>query len=454
MRTMMHRTGLFFLFMVVLSSGLLFAQSDSDVSIPPQIQSMNVTSLFEQGSQLIEQEKYAEAKPYYLAIIQKDSTQAGAYKRLSDIAYHQFDMNQAQEYLRKAIEKEPTNEDYRQRFDNIAELINNFKAGVDASNRRNYSEAIQKFDAVLDEFPGFAPAHYRLGFVYSTQEKVDQAVQSFKRAIQEDPNNNNYQKALENMAKSHFQNGINAYRRGDLTGAEQGFKTAISIDSNFKQAQYMLGIIARRRGNTNEAIRRYQAAIDIDLQYEQAWFAMGLAYKSSAQDNKALNAFTHATDINSNYDKAWVERGLLLTKMKRYDQAINSFRQAIQANSQNATAHEGMGMVYKEQGNFQQAAQQFETALGFDETDYVLHYRLADTYHELGDYQKQKTQAQQALEYKANYSPALVSLGDAECHLGNQDAAKATYQKAMRDADWRPVAQHKIEIMDKTGECE
>ncbi len=457
MQNKMHRAAAL-LITLLLILGLPFtflaAQDQEQVTIPPQIKNMSVENLFKQGNKLIDEGKYSEAKPYFLAAVQKDSTQAGAYARLSDIAYNQFDLTQAQKYLRKAIQGDQTNEQYRVRFNAIAELIQTFQDGVEASKRRNFDEAIKKFQSVLDKFPGFAPANYRLGFVYSSQGNTKKAIASFQQAIKEDPNNQNYQVALENLAKSHFQDGIEAYKRGNLAQAEDGFKTAIEVDSTFKAAQYMLGVIARRRGNTNEAINRYKEAIKIDPNYEKAWFALGLAYKSAARDKDALSAFSKATEINDYYDKAWVEKGLLESKLKNYSAAIKSFQKSIQVNPQNPRAYEGLGMVYKQQEDYQKAAQQFETALGFDDTDYVLHYRLADTYHELKDYSKQKAQAQKALEYKANFAPALISLGDAECHLGNKDAAKANFTKASRNADWRPVAQHKIEILDKTGECE
>jgi len=457
MQNKMHR-GAALTAVLLLLLGLPFtflsAQDTEQVTIPPQIKNMSIENLFQQGNNLIDEGKYTEAKPYFLAAIQKDSTQSGAYARLSDIAYKEYDLTEAQKYIKQAIEADQANEEYRVRFNAIADLIQTFQDGVDASKRRNYEEAVQKFNTVLDKYPGFAPAYYRLGFMYSSQNETDKAIGYFKKAIKQDPNNNNYTVALENLAKSHFQDGIEAYKRGNLATAANEFKTAIKVDSTFKSAQYMLGVVARRRGNTNEAIDRYQAAIKIDPDYEKAWFALGIAYKSAAKDKDALKAFTKATEINDYYDKAWVERGLLESKMQNYDAAVNSFQKSIQVNPQNPRAYEGLGMVYKKRQNYQKAAQQFETALGFDDTDYVLHYRLADTYHELGEYQKQKQEAQKALEYKANFAPALITLANAECHLGNTEASKQNYEKASRDADWRPVAQHNLQIMNKTGECE
>ena len=198
MQSNMHRSVrllLLPLLAIAFSASLLFAQ-DEEVSIPQELMNMSVSQLFQEGNSLLDEGNYTEARPYFLAVVEKDSTQAGAYARLGEVAYQLFDLNAAQKYLRQAIEADPKNEEYRVRFNAISELIKQFKEGVEEMDRRNYAEAEKIFNAVLEQFPGFAPAHYRLGFVYSAQDKTGEAVESFQRAIEEDPDNENYKKAL------------------------------------------------------------------------------------------------------------------------------------------------------------------------------------------------------------------------------------------------------------------
>jgi len=429
------------------------AQEES-VQVPQELMNQSVQSLMEEGNRLFNQGEYSAARPYYLAVVRKDTTQAGAYSRLSDVEYNLFDLTQAQKYLTEAIEIEPSNEEYRVRFNSLSQLVQTFQDGVDALRNQNHEQALSKFNEVLESFPNFAPAFYHKGLVYRSQDETDSSIVNFKRAIENDPGNPKYVQALENLAKTHFQDGINAYRRGNLAGATDGFETALQIDPDFKQAQYMLGVIARRRGNIQEAIDRYQAAIEIDSSYAQSWFALGIAYKSTARDRQALNAFSKAGEINANYDKAFVEKGLMLLKMERFNEAEQALLKATQVNPQNPNAYEGLGLVYMKMGQYQQAIERFSTALAFDEGRRNIHYRMADAYHELGEYQKQKEAAQSALNIKPNYAPALVMLGDAECHLGNVDAAIVAWEKAQSDPQWRPVAEHKIEVIKQAGECE
>jgi len=437
----------------VFAGTALHAQVDT-IDVPDKYMQQSLQDLMAQGNELFEKQQYREARPYYLAVIKKDTTQAGAFSRLSEIEYSLYDLSTAQRYLREALEEDPGNQQYRARFQNISKLIEQMQDGIDAQSNREYEVAMKQFNGVLQSYPNFAPALYHKGLIYRSQSQPDSAASYFRRAIEASPTEKRYQVALENLAKMHFKDGIEAFRRGNLSGAEQSFETTVSIDSTFKQSLYMLGVISRRRGNVQNAIDYYKQALSIDENYAQAWFALGIAYKSTARGSQALEAFTQAAKINPNYTKAHNERGLILTEQENYQAAAQAFQQAIQTNPQYAAAYEGLGIVYQRQGKFQQAANQFTTAVKFDQDNASLYYRLSEVYHELSNYQQQQDYAQQSLELKPNYAPALVMLGDAECHLGNLEAARQAWNKAKADAQWRAVAEHRMEILEKTGQCE
>lgn len=441
------------LLLAVFFGSPVTAQVDT-LSVPSEYMQMSVQELMEEGNSLFNQQEYRQARAYYAAVVKKDTSQGGAWARLSETEYNTYDLSDAQKFLAEALEVEPGNQEWRARFQNISKLVDAMSAGIDAQKGREYETALQKFDEVLKTYPDFAPALYHKGLVYRSMKEPDSSATYLRKAIDADPTAKRYRQAYENLAKMHFQDGIEAFRRGNLSGAEQEFRTTTRIDSSFKQAHYMLGVISRRRGNVQNAIDYYQEALNADPEYEKAWYALGIAYKSIARDNQALEAFTEAADINPNYTKAHNERGLILTKQENYQAAAQAFQRAIQTNSQYAPAYEGLGIVYQKQEKFQQAANQFLTAIEFDQDNESLYYRLSEVYGKLGQWQQTKQYANEALERQPNWAAALISLGDAECHMGNVEAAKSAWNKAKSDAQWRPVAEHRIEILDKTGECE
>jgi|GEM_PF-1705706 len=434
----------------------VYAQ-EQQVQIPSNLMNMSVTQLNQQGNQLFDQGNFRQALPYFLAITKKDTTQAGVYSRLSDVEYNLFRLDLAQQYLRKAIELEPNNDDYRARFNNLAQLISTFQEGVDATRNQNYTEALDKFNDVLDQFDGFAPALYQKGLVYRYMGKPQQAADFIRQAIKADPDNAHYTQALENLAKLHFKDGLDDYKRGNLSGAEDNLKAALNIDSTMVDAQYLLGLIARKRGNTTTAIDWYQAALKTKPSDYRVWYALGLAYQEVARQRDALNAYQQATQANPNYAKAWTQQGLIQSDLKQYSGAVSAFQKAIQLDPSDDRAYEGLGIVYMQQGKYQQAVSQFNTAIGLVNSNSdkaTLYYRVSNAQHELGHFQEMKSAAQSALKFNPGWAAALINLGGAECHLGNGDAALANWKKATSDSQWRATAEHKIDVYNKSGECD
>ena len=441
------------IFTVSLFSQQLSAQDNSDqVSIPDRLMNMSVSNLMQEANSLYDNGDYDAARPYYLAITKKDTTQAGVYKRLAEVEYQRYDLSKSLEYLRTALELEPNNEEWRARFNTINQVAQTMSDAQAEVNNQNYDEAIKQFESVLDQYEDFAPAYYSMGLVNAIRDNTDGAVEHLERAVELDPENQKYVAALENLAKSHFNDGVAAVRRGNLSTAEEEFNKVIQIDENFSRAYYMLGYISRTRGNINRAIELYQSALEINPQDEAAWYALGIAYRNVARNQQALDAFTKASDINGNYSKAWHQRGEMLRQMDRYTEAAQSYQNAIQTDPQSVSSYEGLGLVYMQQGKYQQAVNQFTTAIGFKESA-NLYFRLSDAYIELRDWQNVKDAAQNALNLQSGFAAALVNLGVAECYLGNGDAALSAWESAAQDAQWRSVANHHIEVYNKSGEC-
>lgn len=448
------RSLMVFGFVAVLAmTGTVQAQDNGDqVTIPDRLMNMSVSNLMQEANSLFDNGDYNAARPYYLAITKKDSTQAGVYKRLAEVEYQIYDLSAALDYLRTAIELEPNNEEYRARFNTINQIAQTMSDAQAAVNNQNYDEAVKNFESVLNQYEDFAPAYYSMGLVNAIRDNTDEAIEHLERAIELDPSNEKYAAALGNLSKQHYNDGVAAIKRGNLTTAEEELKKAVQINESFAQAYYMLGYISRRRGNVNQAIELYQTALEHAPKNEAAHYALGLAYKSVARNTQALEEFTTAADINANYSKAWHQKGEMLRQMDRYAEAVQAYQRAIQTDPQSVSSYEGLGLALMQQGKYQQAVNQFSTALGFDETA-NLYFRLSDAHIELGQWQEAKTASQNALNQDSDFAPALVNLGVAECYLGNGDAAVSAWESAATDAQWRSVANHHIEVYNKSGEC-
>ncbi|MFY7965077.1 MAG: tetratricopeptide repeat protein [Chitinophagaceae bacterium] len=117
----------------------------------------------------------------------------------------------------------------------------------------NYHEAFEKYETILYEEPGFAPAHNSMGWIYKTQfDNYAKAENHFKAAIQADPLYPHPYFHLSTIyfdldkfdaLKSHLEKCLN------VTTVEKAW------------IYYRFGMIEETLANYNEAILLYKKAI-------------------------------------------------------------------------------------------------------------------------------------------------------------------------------------------------
>ncbi len=72
--------------------------------------------------------------------------------------------------------------------ENMKQLGATYKLALDAMNAADYAKAETLFKEVLLANPSVASAHHNLGYVYMQQNKADAAEESYRKAIEVDPN--------------------------------------------------------------------------------------------------------------------------------------------------------------------------------------------------------------------------------------------------------------------------
>lgn len=146
---------------------------------------------FEQGVQLSNQEKYAEAVDEFNKALEKDAKQFAIFDHLAD-AYSKMGKNdEALAAYEKAIALDPNN----------VELLTNMGIVLNKMGKVPESQEAFKKAAALgaaSDPASAAQSFYNLGVTMFNSNHVDDAVDSFKKAIAADPT----------FAEAYFQMGI------------------------------------------------------------------------------------------------------------------------------------------------------------------------------------------------------------------------------------------------------
>ena len=379
--------------------------------------------------------------------LQFDPTFAPAMIALSKVHLHNGDMQKTQEYIRKAIDAEPENQDYREEFERLNEINTLMADGQRNMQTGNLSAAYESYRIVLEKFPFFAEAAYSMGLVKFREQDFDEAVENFKKTLELNHFHENARAAIENVAKNKFNEGNNSYKRRDLEGALAAYMEVLKIDESFYQAHYQIGVIQAKMGDRTTAINHYQKALDIAPDFYKGYYAMALSQKANSDMQGALSSLESAIKIHPGYDKAYGAMGDIYIEDKNYEKAIVILNTSIQVNPQYTKGYLSLGIAYSDQEKYDLAQSPLEMATSLDPKSYMGWYRLAVVYNAQGDCEKAKRAAYKTTDLKAVFGGGWLELGVAEwCGgKGSKRAAENALEKARNDRTWRKSAEYELD---------
>jgi tetratricopeptide (TPR) repeat protein len=145
------------------------------------------------------------------------------------------------------------------------EAIELFTRAAQAQQVKDYEEAIELYKRSIAVYPT-AEAHTFLGWVYSFQERYDEAIEECLEAIRVDATFGNPY------------NDIGSYlvAQGDHYGSVKWFKLALVAPRYEARAfpHMNLGRVYEQRGRLLDAARHYGLALEQEPSYTQAMIAM------------------------------------------------------------------------------------------------------------------------------------------------------------------------------------
>ena len=180
-------------------------------------------------------------------------------------------------------------------------------AAADAAfNSGNYEQAIAGYEAVLTQLPQMSNLHFNIGNAYSQMADHEAAITSFERALEADPQNQDLliararsklsngtadasdRQLLEDAASSLsasredlYNQGEQAFSRGDVDGAAEWYGRANMVDPNWGKPLFKLALVALNKGDMATAKEYFQRVVDANDPTSQA---------EAAQAQATLNA--------------------------------------------------------------------------------------------------------------------------------------------------------------------
>ncbi len=196
-----------------------------------------------------------------------------------------------------------------------------FRRGVEAGQRGQYSEAIEKFTKAIRLDPDDPEKYHLRGRAYLDRGDYDHAIQDLTNAISRD----------FKFADTYFLRGHAYLKKNKHEDAIKDFANAIRLQPD--AFNYIMRSYAYYgKGKYCHAIQDATKAIQLKPDFAEAYYARGLAYFSKEKYDLTIINTTEAIQLKSDYAEAYGIRGLSYRRKDEYENAIHNFTKTIELN--------------------------------------------------------------------------------------------------------------------------
>jgi type IV pilus assembly protein PilF len=186
--------------------------------------------------------------------------------------------------------------------------------GESTSALREYLEA-EKLN------PDDASVQFGLGSALNAKGRFQDGLQHYRKALEIDPK---YTEAHNALGSTYLELGEwdNAIREFEITLKDYLYLTPFFVENNLGWAYY-------KKGDLPGAIEHYRKALSMKPDFGLAYYNLGLAYKDNKQTEEAIAAIRSAIFLVPNLLDAHLQLGILSFNAGIRDQARKAFEEVV-----------------------------------------------------------------------------------------------------------------------------
>jgi tetratricopeptide (TPR) repeat protein len=199
----------------------------------------------------------------------------------------------------------------------------------------NTQHAIEKLRRAVEMAPQTDLFYATLGFAYSQQGKLNQALDAYRDALRYAKHERAAKLSREAIdrisqtaAREYYASGFAEQTKGDWGAAFTNYDKAVALGPACAEAYFGRGTANHARGNLDAALADYDKAINLDPTLAEAYCNRGIARQHGGDLIGAATDYDKAIELKPGLPEICENRGYLNYSLHRFSEALSDFRRA------------------------------------------------------------------------------------------------------------------------------
>lgn len=244
---------------------------------------------------------------------------------------------------------------------------------------------------------------------------------------------------FSSFAKLHNNLGKAYLDLGDFVSAINSFKQAINIEPENPRARYNLACASIYGGELDTARELLDLLLVEDAANADYWCASADVYRLNGALKKALREYQKAVALNSEHAPACTNLGALLMIFGSSEEALEFGGKAVELAPRNHLSHLNLGRTYLSLERFDEAMSAFADAFELEPENAVLCACIADVWSLSGDVKEAGSWYSRALALDGGCTEAVAGIARIFLDSDNVPAALEILEEKISEQPYDPI---------------
>ena len=326
-----------------------------------------------------------------------------------------------------------------------------YARGMRAMQLGLYDEAVNAFQQVLQLNPENAEAYCELGAVYRFQEKTNDSLDAYLRALElpaspqthgvahlclariyhsqgkfaEAENHGQHAVAmLPKNAEPFFRLADTYVQRGKLDLAQRSYQQALTLDANLAPVYQGLGKVTFLQNRLEDAVQYYQTALTLAPYHTETHYNLALVHRRLGRNLQGSITTQHIAEA----------KNLMASfqQVKAYNEQTNQYRRLLLAQPTALEPRAKLAEAHFKIGNHQEAIKAYQIATALHPDALPLYHNLGGLYMQTGQLAEAVAAFQRLIQLDDTDAEAYLHLGWLHARLRKFGEAQAYLQTAIQ----------------------